>query len=97
MAVLCSPRRIRSSDRGKGDRLKCGTHPAFCYVGRQGTEFRVTIELLRLVSTKVASTCVTVFNVNRVSINLRVCRVNCSVNVVEKLHTLHRLVTLNVQ
>lgn len=33
MAVLCSPRRIRSSDRGKGDRLKCGIRRAFCYVG----------------------------------------------------------------
>lgn len=29
MADLCSPRRIRSSDRGKGDRLKCGTRRVF--------------------------------------------------------------------
>lgn len=38
MAVLCTPRRIRSSDRGKGDRLKCGICPAIVGTRARGPE-----------------------------------------------------------
>lgn len=63
MAVLCIPRRIRSSDRGKGDCLKCGIRPAFC--SQTGGTDRSSISPS---CTKVAHDACVTFNVNNVCV-----------------------------
>lgn len=57
MAVLCSPRRIRSSDRGKGDRLKYGFRRVFVW------DCAYTDRLMLSRRQELHATCVT-FNVN---------------------------------